>query len=217
MPADERQIDQDLALVKRMLHRDERAMGEFCSYYLPRLYRFALQRLPTPEDADDVVQVVLSNASRRIETYRGQSTLFTWLLGICRREVSKQLASVSRDRDVVSLYQDGYADQVASIPGPAGEEPESMAARRQLLLRVRESLDRLPERQALALELKYVDGYSSQEIAAQLDLSDDAVQSLLARARRTFREVCDERIVEEFSRDVTRDTESHNGDRVRLE
>ncbi len=211
------QIEEDLALVKRMLRGDERAMGEFCSQYLPRLYRFALRRVPTPEDADDVVQVVLSNAARRIETYRGQSTLFSWLVTICRREVSKLLASAGRDQDVVSLYADGYADQVASVPGPAVDEPDMVTERQQLVVRVHESLDRLPERQALALELKYVDGYSSKEIAARLDLSDEAVQSLLARARRAFREVCDERILQIMSEGALEDRTTRNGDDVRSE
>lgn len=227
MPANATQIDQDLALVRRMLQGEERAMSEFCSHYLPRLYRFALQRVPTPEDADDVVQVVLSNAARRIETYRGQSTLFSWLVVICRHEVARLLAAVNRDQEVVKLYADGYGERAAGVPGPVAEQPDAVAVRQQILGRVHESLDRLPERQARALELKYIDGYSSKEIAEQLDLSDDAVQSLLARARRAFRAECDERILEELSGQdpelqrgalgAMDDTTTRNGDDVRLE
>lgn len=191
-----RQIEQDLALVDRMLRDDEQAMNEFCVLYFPRVYRFALLRLASPEDADDVVQVVLSNAARRIETYRGRSTLLAWLLAICRREVSKHLAAAGRHQDLVSLHAREHVDEVEAVSAPAGAEPSAIAERHQLLAQVRESLDRLPERQALVLELKYVDGYSSQEIASRLDISDEAAQSLLARARRAFREVCDARILE---------------------
>jgi len=170
--SNEVQIERDLALVARIIRGDPRAIGEFCDGYLPVLYRFAVRRLPTAEDADDVVQVVLSNAARRIETYRGVSTLRTWLLGICSREVSKQLAQRSREGDVVSLHGGGLGDAGLEVPGAAADEPQAAAERLQLLARVHGSLDRLPERQALALELKYVDGYSSKEIAVRLGMSD---------------------------------------------
>lgn len=168
-------------------------MTEFCELYLPRIYRFALRRLATPEDADDVVQMVLSNAARRIETFRGQSTLQAWLMSICSREISKLLGEAAR-RPLVSLHAQAYAAEVEAVPGPSEAEPAAVVERQRMLARVRDSLDRLPERQALVLELKYVEGYSSREIARRLEISDDAVQSLLARARRSFREICDVRM-----------------------
>lgn len=195
MPSNSVGPQQDLALAERMVRGDEAAVNEFCERYLPRLYRFALHRVPTPEDADDIVQVVLSNAARRIETFRGQSTLHAWLIGICRREVAKHLARVN-GQPLVSMFQGAEADEVANLPGPVTDEPDRLTANGELAALVHEALDRLPERQARALELKYVDGYSSKEIARQLALSDEAVQSLLARARRAFRETCDDRIAE---------------------
>jgi len=97
---------------------------------------------------------------------------------------------------LVSMFQGAAADEVADLPGPAADQPDRLTANGELSALVHEALDRLPERQARALELKYVDGYSSKEIARELAVSDEAVQSLLARARRAFRDTCDERIVE---------------------
>ncbi|MGV6807684.1 MAG: sigma-70 region 4 domain-containing protein, partial [bacterium] len=45
---------------------------------------------------------------------------------------------------------------------------------------------------AKVLEMKYVEGYSSREIAEKLETSDEATQSMLARARQAFREVCNQ-------------------------
>lgn len=190
---------QDLALADRMLRGEAQAMSEFCVRFLPRVYRFALHRLGSPDDAEDVVQVVLAKATRRIETYRGESPLLAWLLVICRREVAGHLARSGRQ--VVGLFAPGEEDGFDNLPGPDADEPDSVGAREQLAVLVHESLDRLPERQAVALELKYVEGYSSKEIARHIGISDEAVQSLLARARRTFREVCDERILEAMATD----------------
>ena len=189
------QIASDRALAQRMRRGDEKAVAEFCAAHLSRLYRYVLRRLDNPSDVDDVVQVVLTQAARRIETYRGDSTLQAWLLAICRREIFRQGSAARRHRVLVSLGgDDPLAAAATELAAPAGEEPEQGLRRRELRERVRACLDALPERYALALELKYVEGLSSREIAARLAISDEAVQSLLARARRSFREVCDERL-----------------------
>jgi RNA polymerase sigma-70 factor (ECF subfamily) len=54
------------------------------------------------------------------------------------------------------------------------------------------ALDQLPEHYASALEWKYIEGLDSRQIAARFQISDEATQSLLARARRSFREICGE-------------------------
>ncbi len=199
MDDESQQLVRDAALVRRIQCGDERALAEFCDVYLPRLYRFVKRRVPRPEDADDLVQVVLSNAARRIETYRGDSSLYGWLLGICRREVSKQLVRAARQQPFVRLGQgDVLDDLVASLEAPSVYEPDVASQRAQVIGLVQECLDSLPVRYAEALQLKYVEGYSSKEIAERFALSDDAVQSLLARARRTFREVCDDQMAKEM-------------------
>ena len=51
------------------------------------------------------------------------------------------------------------------------------------------ALDRLPPHYGNALEWKYIQGYSVREIAARLDVSHEAAQSVLARAKRSFRDI----------------------------
>lgn len=189
------QLARDRLLVRRMRQGDEKAMAEFCTTYFPRLYRYVLHRVPRPDDADDVVQVVVTNAARRIETYRGDATLYSWLIAICRRELSKFLGAASREGITLSLSDETVlAELVAELEAPALQRPDDASQRNQTIDRVRACLAALPPRHAEALELKYLQGYSSKEIAARFQMSDEAVQSLLARARRTFREACDDQL-----------------------
>ena len=186
------QIARDRRLARRVLGGDERAIKAFCDEHLPKLYRFALARLPTEQDADDVVQVVLSNAARRMETYRGEAPLLGWLYQICRREISKHLEAAARHGTVVSIQQDAATERaVGSYSAPAADEPDSASGTEQFAAQVHAALDQLPANYARALEMKYVDGYSSKEIAQSMRLADAAVQSLLARARRAFRQLYD--------------------------
>ncbi len=190
-PEGELQIARDRRLVRRLRNDDQRAMREFYDEYLPKLYRYAARRLRTRQDIDDVVQRVLTIAARRIETYRGEATLLTWLVQICRNEVSKHYKLAARDDVTVTFLDDDVLRAVVeSLEAPAADEPETAAHQAELVAMVQMALDQLPARYADALELKYFDGFSSKEIAGRLGIGDAAVQSLLARARRSLREIC---------------------------
>lgn len=172
-----------------MLNGDERALRQFMDDYFPRLYRYAWHRLDNAADVDDVVQATLSQAARRLETYRGEATLLTWLVQICRHEISRSLERASRSDMMVPFLNDEYLRAVVEQVADEGLSPEMEASRREVICLVQFALDQLPERYARALELKYVLGYGSREIARELGSTDEAAQSLLARARRAFREV----------------------------
>jgi RNA polymerase sigma-70 factor (ECF subfamily) len=166
-------------------------MHVFYDEYFPKLYRYAARRMKSPHDIDEVVQAALTAAARRIETYRGESTLLTWLIQICRHEVSKHYKFAMRTEEAIAFLDDDMLRAaVESLEAPALDEPESAAHRAELIGRVQMALDQLPARYSDALELKYLEGFSSKEIANHLGIGDDAVQSLLARARRAFREIC---------------------------
>jgi RNA polymerase sigma-70 factor (ECF subfamily) len=75
----------DLAIAKRILRGDEQALREFFDRAFPRLYRFALSRLAGDHDAaSEVVQQSFCKAMERLDTYRGEAALYTWLCQICR-------------------------------------------------------------------------------------------------------------------------------------
>lgn len=195
------QLARDRRLAKRMLGGDQRAVQQFCDEYLPKLYRYAIRRVRNEHDVGDIVQVVLTNAARRIETFRGEATLLTWLIQICRREISKYAADATRRDIFVPFLQDeALRAVVESLEAPDSGEPEHAGRRSELIALVQLALDQLPERYAQALELKYVEGFSSKEIARRLGIGDEATHSLLARARRAFREVCGEAVIATYGR-----------------
>lgn len=178
-------------LIRRMLDGDERAFTEFFNEYFARLYRFALPRLNGNVDsAQEVVQATLVKAMRKLDTFRGEAALFTWICQICRRQIADHLRESRRHSQRVVLIEDSPQVQAAldAIQAPAGEEPEARYDEGQVRGLVRAVLDRLPARYGDALEWKYVEGLSVEEIAARLGIGTTATQSLLARARVQFRE-----------------------------
>jgi RNA polymerase sigma-70 factor (ECF subfamily) len=179
----------DLELVRKMLAGDERAFAEMFDGYFPGLFRFALARVERDEDvAEEIAQVTLVAAIRKLSTYRGEAALFTWLCTFCRHEIA---AHWRRARKApVRLVDDDPLIEAALDSRLSADDtgPEAAIRREETARQVHALLDRLPPRYAAALEWKYVDGLSVQEIADRLALSVKAAESMLTRAREAFRE-----------------------------
>jgi RNA polymerase sigma-70 factor (ECF subfamily) len=164
----------DAALVRRMLAGEERAFSEFFDGHFDRLFRFALRRLNGNEDtAEEVVQLALSREVRKLDTFRGDSSLFTWLCTFCRHEISAMMRS-RRSAEQVDLSMAGEA--------AGGSDPDTSMI-------VQEILDELPPNYGHALEWKYIEGLSVTEIAGRLKVGPKAAESLLTRARIAFRDL----------------------------
>lgn len=183
---------EDKKLVRRLLAGDEQAFNSFYDDNSARLYRFALARVADdPDSARDITQVTLTRALRKLHTYRAEAALFTWLCAICRNELSDWLARHGRYREHIVLTEDfpEIRAAVESIHAPDDDSPEIVYRREQSLRLIQVALDRLPARYGDVLEWKYIEGWSVKEIATRLDLGQEATQSILARAKRSFAEV----------------------------
>jgi len=183
---------EDRKLVKRLLAGDERAFNQFFDENFGRLYRFALTRLSHEEEfAREIVQAVLSRAMRKAHTYRGESALFTWLCCICRNEIVDWMRRNGRYREHIVLTEDYPEIQAAvdSFLAPDRDDPGHHYQKYETSRLIQVALDKLPPKYGDALEWKYIEGYSVKEIAAKMDLSPEAAQSLLARAKRAFQDI----------------------------
>jgi RNA polymerase sigma-70 factor (ECF subfamily) len=170
------------ALVERMLAGDEAAMEELADSYFPGLYRFALARLDGDSELTrEIVQTTVCKALAKLETWRGEAALFTWLCACCRNEIRMCFRQRKGAPRLVEIEDDGYPDQA--------EGAEGDLERREEALLVHAALDLLPPHYARALEWKYVEHLPVQEIADRLRMKIKAAESVLTRARQAFREV----------------------------
>jgi RNA polymerase sigma-70 factor (ECF subfamily) len=121
----------DKALVRRLLGGDEAAFTQFFDGHFSRLYRFALRRTNGDADAaEEIVQKTLIVAVRRLHTFRGEATLFTWLCAICRREITAWQTTRGR-QTAVMLPEDSPAarDQLAALAAFAAQQPDETFSR----------------------------------------------------------------------------------------
>lgn len=176
----------DVALAERMIAGDEAAFETFCDRYLPALHRFAKHRLGHDmELTRDIVQSTVCKAIAKLDTYRGEAALMTWLCACCRNEIAghyRKLKWQAPEVDIDDL--EGKAPAWSADESRA--DAEGALVRKETGALVHMTLDLLPTRYARVLEWKYLEGRSVREIAGELDTGEKAAESLLTRARRAF-------------------------------
>ena len=184
------QIEQDRELARDVAGGDRAAFDAFFKEYFPRLFRFTLTRVDNdPALAEEIVQRTMCIVVRKMGSYRGEALLFTWLCQICRNEMSAVFRQRGENYRADVPIEDHPAVQAALESIGADEyRPEAVQQKDEIARFVHVTLQHLPARYARALEMKYVNGNSVQEIALELELSEKAAESLLTRARKAFKE-----------------------------
>jgi len=163
----------DLQLMRRISQRDRDAAETLFERHADELHRFLLRRLSSSE-AEDALQEVLKRALVSASTYRGDGSLRAWLYAIARHALMER----RRDRIAPGSWVE---------PTDEGPGPESLVlgaeAQRSLLA----ALERLPDEQAIVLELHRVDGLGHREIATVLGIRAATSRKRLERALVSIR------------------------------
>lgn len=182
----------DKALVARAMRGDQAAFREFFDACFPRLYRFALARLDGDHDAaTEVVQDTFCKAIRRLDSYRGDAALYTWMYRICGNALIDYCRKAQRSAEHLA-DTDQAQGLINNVKAPGASQPEAAAGRCEMRQVIQGVLDHMPERHAAALEMKYLESLSVREIAQRLGVGDKAAESLLTRARNSFRQAVEE-------------------------
>lgn len=173
-PADH---DPDLELLPRIASGDARACRTLVDRHLPRLHALAFRLTGSSADADEICQDAFVRAWRQARDWRsGQARFATWLHQV--------VLNLSRDRLRARRAAEPLDAADALV---AADDPERAQQQRDRSRLLQQALQGLPERQREALVLCHYQELSNIEAAALLQLSVEALESLLARARRGLR------------------------------
>ncbi|WP_430785253.1 RNA polymerase sigma factor [Actinoplanes sp. G11-F43] len=166
----------DSELVRRARLGDKRAFAAIVSRHGPALYRYAYRLLDEPGSVEDVLQETFIDAWRGLPSFRGESSLRTWLFTLTRHRVSRALRGrPARPPVDVAELRDRLADPLA--------DPVHIQLGAGLLGALDTALRRLPTRQRSAWLLREIEDLSYEEIATVLGETSTVVRGLLERAR----------------------------------
>jgi RNA polymerase sigma-70 factor, ECF subfamily len=156
------------------------------------LYRFCFYRVGRNRHlCEEVVQETMLRAIRDLQGYepdRAAGNIFPWLIGLARNEIRRVLARQSNAVSLETLWS-RMDEQLRDVLGRLESEPlaKDVLARDETCEIVGATMSQLPPNYREALEDKYVNGESVEQMASNRGLSVKAVESQLTRARKAFR------------------------------
>ncbi len=157
--------------------------------YDRNVFRIAQHITQNREDAEDVVQDAFLKAYQNLGQFQGQSKFYTWLVRIAVNEALMRLRRRRPER-MISLDEDVKTEE-DSMPREVADwspNPEQQYSQSELKDILGKTIQGLPAGFRTVFVLRDVEGLSTEETAAALELSVPAVKSRLLRARLQLRE-----------------------------
>jgi RNA polymerase sigma-70 factor (ECF subfamily) len=187
----------DVALVQLARQRNADAFRVIMQRNNRRLYRVARSVLQDDCEAEDVVQEAYVSAFTSLGSFRGDSSLPTWLTRITLNEALGRLRRRRQVVDLEVLDADRATATAQVIPFPLmsdSADPERAAARSQIRDLIEQAIDDLPEIFRVVFVMRDVEGMSIDETADFLGLPPATVKTRLHRARRQLRRALDAKL-----------------------
>ncbi|HMO16133.1 MAG TPA: sigma-70 family RNA polymerase sigma factor [Pirellulaceae bacterium] len=171
-------IPKDEELIQSTLMGDADAYGQLVIRYQQRLYNSLVQLMRDTIEAEDATQEAFVLALRKLDSFRGQSSFFTWLYRIA---FNSAVSRMRKKRPDLTSHQD--MSKLEEWKGSSSELPEDRLNREENVLLVQTALGRLNEEHRAILVLREIDEMSYEDLSRVLDLPIGTVRSRLHRAR----------------------------------
>jgi RNA polymerase sigma-70 factor (ECF subfamily) len=175
----ERLAEQERAGRFRSRFEDENVFRAWYDATLPRVYGYLFNRCGGNKSlAEELTQEAFEEAIRAQARFDGRADEITWIVGIARHKLIDHYRRRGRE-------ERRHLKLLTRTSAPTEDESASIETKRDVL----DTLAKLPAMQRAVLALHYLDGLTMAEIARALGKSEGAVDSLMSRGRKRFREL----------------------------
>jgi RNA polymerase sigma-70 factor (ECF subfamily) len=182
--------DGERDLVGRMRARDGSAVADLASLYGPRIHQLAFRYLKNWEDAEEVAQDVLMKVYRKIEAFRGDAALSSWIYRITFNTAMSKLrtARVAKNAEVQSPdLQLDTTDHIQAEPADWTVLADDQVMRTEMRQKLISALTHLPMVYRVPVLLRDIHGLSTEEASAILRVKPQTLKSRLHRGRLILR------------------------------
>lgn len=181
----------DVEMVGRLMEADPSAIQDVMSRYQTKIYNTALGIVKNPNDAQEIVQDVLFTIYRKIASFKGNSSFYTWIYRITVNFAFMKMRSRRKEKHVSIeevRYSEGEEASMSVILPDKRKLAEDRIMDREFMMRLMESIHELPDKYRRIFELRDLQQLSNEEVGQILNLSIAAVKSRIHRARAFMRE-----------------------------
>ncbi len=179
--------DQEQELISRLRHGDSQVIAEIFNIYADRVYTLVFHNVGRNQViAEDISQEVFFHALKSAGTFKGNSSIFTWLSAIAHHKIADYYRRLERDHRFGnhSLDDPSLDPELIEDPNRSGKE---MTENTDTRITIEQALNALPLEYRQVIILKYVEDMSVSEICRVMDRSPKSIEGLLSRARKALK------------------------------
>lgn len=162
------------SLIASCLKNDRKAQIEIYNRYAKSMYNVSLRMVKDKMLAEDIMQEAFISAFKGLRNFRREVSFYHWLRKIV---INKSLDEIRRQKVIFTEIKDDLVEEVS-------RNDEDDAARKELLMQLKNELFNLPDGYRIILSLYYLEGYDHDEISHILKISASTSRSQLTRAKR---------------------------------
>jgi RNA polymerase sigma-70 factor (ECF subfamily) len=185
----------DQELLARLQAGDERALADLADAYSSKIYQLAFRYLRNKEDAEEITQDVLFKVYRKVDAFRGDAQLSSWIYRITfnaamsRLRTARYQRAQAEDRRAAAAADEDGSNIPARTPDVAdwSDMADERVLRSQLRKRVFSAILALPAIYRAPVMLRDIQGMSTEEASAMLRVKDQTLKSRLHRGRLILR------------------------------
>jgi RNA polymerase sigma-70 factor (ECF subfamily) len=185
-------------LIEGLENNDETALRELYQQYKDRVYAVVRSNVDSDWDAEEVTQDVMWKVYTKIDTFRGNSALWSWMYRIAVNEA--RMKTRKYKRHPVPMKDDTLTAMINNDDSEESELPTDRVALKDVLEEVEEYLEESTDMNETVFVDLELDGQSKEDVAEALDLSVSAVKARLHRMRVGLRERIRENYLQELER-----------------
>ncbi len=180
------QSDQDL--LDGLRRGSERHFNELYGRYFQRIYNFTYARVRNHADVEELVQETFTAVFRSVESYRGQSSLLSWIYGIAKNTINNH---IRRQKVQETRLEEAQPQLRQAAPSFASYTPEEHFHLRRYTEEIDQRLSSVSPWQTEIFLMRHVEDLSIAEIQERTRRSSDAIRSSLYRVKRLLVEAAD--------------------------
>ncbi len=174
-------METEQVLVKKAIGGDIHAFETIVRHYQSKIYALCLRYMKQDSDAQDAAQESVIKIYSRMDSFTGRSALSTWIYTITKNTCLDMIRAKKQTVDVDTLPEAKYEGN--------DFDPEKKMLSNELKRELMAIINSLSDDARRVLVLRDIDGFSYEQIAKILQISEGTVKSRLSRARRAFKDL----------------------------
>ncbi|MEZ4888970.1 MAG: sigma-70 family RNA polymerase sigma factor [Chitinophagales bacterium] len=170
-------------IVERCQKGNRQAQQQLYQLYAMAMYNITLRIMGKPEDAEDVLQDAFIDVFTKINSFRGEASIGAWIKRIV---INKSLNAVKKKKLMVTDIETVEKDNFVSDYDNGFDEPQAPSF---TVSDIQRAIETLPDGYRVVMSLFMFEGYSHQEIAEELNITESTSKSQYSRAKRKVRDI----------------------------